>query len=263
MKGTALVPGFAFCVALLSACSGPEPKVAWEGDGAPIVALAPEDVADAVPRPDPILRAGNTSPYSIDGVEYRVLDSAAGYREEGIASWYGTKFHGNKTANGEVYDLYLATAAHRSLPIPSYARVRNLENGREIIVRVNDRGPFHAERLIDLSYGAAVKLGFIDRGTARVAVETIDLAGVDDRRGSGAGEYRYLQLGAFASLDAATSLRDTVASMVSVPVNVTPVDVGGKRLNRVRLGPVADGAELRQLRDMLMTRGYSPGMALP
>jgi rare lipoprotein A len=249
--------------ALLVACSGSGPKVVWEGDGAPAVGLEPADVADAIPRPDPILRAGNTSPYSIDGVEYRVLDTAAGYRAEGIASWYGTKFHGNKTANGEIYDLYLATAAHRSLPIPSYARVTNLENGRAIVVRVNDRGPFHADRLIDLSYGAAVKLGFIENGTARVTVETIELAGVDDRRENGAGEYRYLQLGAFASAEAAKSLRDAVAGLVVYPVNVSPVDVGGRRLNRVRVGPVADGAQLIALRDMLLTRGYSPGMALP
>ncbi|WOJ91983.1 septal ring lytic transglycosylase RlpA family protein [Congregibacter variabilis] len=248
---------------LLVACSSSEPKVAWEGDGAPVADLNPDDVADATPRPDPILRAGNTSPYSIDGVEYQVLPTAEGYSAKGIASWYGTKFHGNKTANGEVYDLYLATAAHRSLPIPSYARVTNLWNGREIVVRVNDRGPFHPDRLIDLSYAAAVKLGFVDKGTAEVLVETITLAGVDDLRDSETGAYRYLQLGAFASPETANSLRDAVAALVTVPVNVTPVDVGGQRLNRVRVGPVADGDQLRYLRDLLMTRGYSPGLALP
>ncbi len=247
----------------LVACSGSDPKVAWEGDGAPIGNLAPEDVADAVPRPDPILRAGNTSPYSIDSVEYHVMATAEGYEETGIASWYGTKFHGNKTANGEIYDLYLASAAHRSLPIPSYVRVTNLDNGREVVVRVNDRGPFHAERLIDLSYGAAVKLGFVEDGTAEVRVEAIAMAGVDDRRGNAEGEYRYLQLGAFADATAAASLRDAVAALVAVPVTISPVDVGGARLNRVRVGPVADGNELRQLRELLMTRGYSPGLALP
>ncbi|MDP5054692.1 MAG: septal ring lytic transglycosylase RlpA family protein, partial [Congregibacter sp.] len=153
------------CLSTLLACSSSTPKVAWEGDGAPVASLDPDDVADATPRPDPILRAGNTSPYSIEGVEYRVLSTAQGYSEKGIASWYGTKFHGNKTANGEVYDLYLATAAHRSLPIPSYARVTNLWNGHQIVVRVNDRGPFHADRGIDLSSAAAVKLGVVDKGT--------------------------------------------------------------------------------------------------
>lgn len=256
----ALLPALAM---LLLACSGSGPRVVWEGDGAPIAPIGPEDVADAVPRPDPILRAGNTSPYRVDGVEYQVLATAAGYDETGIASWYGTKFHGNPTANGEVYDLYLATAAHRSLPIPSYARVTNLGNGREVIVRVNDRGPFHAERLIDLSYAAAVRLGFVDQGTARVRVQVLAMAGIDDRRSLDSGEYRYLQLGAFASASAADSLRESVAALVTVPVMVTPVDVGGQRLNRVRVGPVADGAELRRLQDLLLTRGYSPGLALP
>lgn len=247
----------------LSACSGTDPKVAWEGDGAPRVALHPRDVADALPRPDPILRAGNTSPYSIDGVEYRVLPSSEGYSQEGIASWYGTKFQGNKTANGEIYDLYLATAAHRSLPIPSYARITNLDNNRQIVVRVNDRGPFHSDRLIDLSYAAAIKLGFVSKGTAPVLVQTISLAGVEDLRDSEMGQYRYLQLGAFANPETARSLRDSVAAMVRVPVNVMPVEVHGQRLNRVRVGPVADGEQLRLLRDLLMTRGFSPGLALP
>lgn len=243
------------------ACSS-KPKVAWEGDGAPAVAPDPEDIADAIPRPDPILRAGNTSPYIVNDRQYEVLPTGIGYREEGVASWYGTKFHGNKTANGEIYDLYLATAAHRSLPIPSYVKVTNLENGRAITVRVNDRGPFHSERLIDLSYGAALKLGFVDNGTAPVRLEAVNLAGVDDRRGD-YGSYRYLQLGAFSSEQAALSLRDAVAAIVAVPVKVTPVDVQGKRLSRVRVGPVADGKQLQQLRELLMTRGYSPGISLP
>ncbi|MEE4279864.1 MAG: septal ring lytic transglycosylase RlpA family protein [Halieaceae bacterium] len=246
-----------------SSCSGPEPRVAWEGDGAPETQLSAGDVPDAVPRPDPILRSGNTSPYEIDGVSYEVLDSAAGYDEIGTASWYGTKFHGKRTANGEIYDLYLPTAAHRSLPIPSYARVTNIYNRREIIVRINDRGPFHPDRLIDLSYAAAVKLGFVDNGTAKVRVQAIELAGVDDRRDRESGEYRYLQLGAFANAGAAEHLRERVAGLVQVPVEITPVDVGGRRLNRVRVGPVADGEELRALQSMLITWGYSPGLALP
>lgn len=247
----------------LVACSGSDPKVAWEGDGAPVAQLSPDDVVDAVPRPDPILRAGNSSPYAVNGVEYRVLPSAEGYAEEGIASWYGTKFHGNKTANGEIYDIYLATAAHRSLPIPTYARVTNLENGRDIVVRINDRGPFHPERLIDLSYAAAVKLGFENKGTAPVRVAAINLAGIDDHRGTASGSYRYLQLGAFSNVQAANSLRDEVSALVTQPVTVSPVDIGGQRLQRVRVGPVANGEQLEYLRHMLMTRGFTPGVALP
>lgn len=255
---------FVGCLLLigLGGCSGSEPRPAWQDDGAPAVAISPEEVADAVPRPDPILRAGNTSPYEVAGIQYTVLPSASGYREEGIASWYGTKFHGRKTSNGEDYDLYLPTAAHRSLPIPSYVRVTNLDNGRSMVVRVNDRGPFHAERLIDLSYGAAVRLGFVDRGTAPVRVEALEVAGVDDRRDS-AGSYRYLQLGAFASQAAADNLRAAVAEVVPVPVTVSPVEMAGKQLNRVRVGPVADGRQMAEVRQLLLTRGFSPGQALP
>lgn len=250
-------------VAFLAACSGSEPRVGWENDGPPLASISAEDVVDAVPRADPVLRAGNTSPYEVNGKVYTVLPTAAGYRAEGIASWYGTKFHGNRTANGEIFDLYLPTAAHRQLPIPSYVRVTNLSNQRTVVVRVNDRGPFHAERIIDLSYAAAVKLGMAENGTAPVRVETVSMAGVDDRRHAGNGSYRYLQLGAFASERTASDLRDAVAALVSVPVTVSAVDVGGRRLSRVRLGPVDDDLELRRLRKMLENRGYTPGLALP
>jgi rare lipoprotein A len=249
-------------IASLVGCSSSDPRPAWQDDGAPAQAIAAEQVPDAVPRADPILRAGNTSPYEVAGITYEVLPSASGYREEGIASWYGTKFHGRKTSNGEEYDLYLPTAAHRSLPIPSYVRVTNLDNGRSMVVRVNDRGPFHAERLIDLSYGAAVRLGFVDRGTAPVRIEAIEVAGVDDLRDS-SGKYRYLQLGAFSSAAAADSLRAAVAEVVPVPVTVTPVDREGQRLNRVRVGPLADGRQLTEVRQLLLTRGFTPGQPLP
>lgn len=246
----------------LGGCSGSEPRPAWENDGAPERSISPQQVLDAIPRPDPILRAGNTSPYEVAGVEYTILPTTSGYREDGIASWYGTKFHGRKTSNGEDYDLYLPTAAHRSLPIPSYVRVTNLDNGKSMVVRINDRGPFHSERLIDLSYAAAVRLGFVDRGTAPVRVEALEVAGVDDRRESG-GEYRYLQLGAFASPAAADSLRAAVADVVSVPVTVSPVETSGKLLNRVRVGPLADGRQLSEVRELLLTRGFNPGQPLP
>lgn len=130
---------------------------------------------DAIPEPDvvdePRSRYGNRSPYTVLGKSYRVLDSAKGYDETGIASYYGNKFHGRRTSNLEVYDMYAFTAAHRTLPLPSFARVTNLDNGKSVVVRVNDRGPFHDGRLIDLSYAAAVKLGIHPRGTGRVEVK--------------------------------------------------------------------------------------------
>ena len=134
---------------------------------------------DAIPEPDvvaePRSRAGNRSTYSVLGKQYRVLDddNAAGYVEEGNASYYGQKFHGRRTSNLEVYDMYAFTAAHKTLPLPSFARVTNLDNGKSVVVRVNDRGPFHAGRIIDLSYAAAVKLGITQRGTGRVEVRAL------------------------------------------------------------------------------------------
>lgn len=134
--------------------------------GIPDVHLIPEPEVVAEPRS----RYGNRSPYTVLGKKYHVRDSAEGYRETGIASYYGRKFHGRRTSNLEVYDMYAFSAAHKSLPLPSYARVTNLSNGESVVVRVNDRGPFHEGRVIDLSYAAAVKLGVDRAGTAKVEV---------------------------------------------------------------------------------------------
>ena len=264
-------PGLAvvlLTVALVSACTTPEtetPPVSRypnAHDGAPVKHIEPGEVADAVPRADPILAAGNKSPYTVNGETYEVLTDYRNYREQGLASWYGTKFDGHKTSNGEIFDLYAASAAHKTLPIPTYARVTNLENQRSVVVRVNDRGPFHAERLIDLSYGAAVKLGYMERGTARVEVEVLNIAGVDDRRNSD-GDYRYLQLGAYGSEASAERLRAELAGVVSVPVFVSPVESNGKLLYRVRVGPVADNTQLLAVQQVLESGGYGAGQPLP
>jgi rare lipoprotein A len=116
---------------------------------------------------------GNKNPYTINGRTYRVMDNEAGYNATGFASWYGRKFHGHLTSNGEVYDMFQLSAAHTTLPIPSYIRVTNLDNGKSIVARVNDRGPFHDGRIVDLSYAGAVMLGYANTGTARVRVEAI------------------------------------------------------------------------------------------
>lgn len=133
---------------------------------------------DAIPEPDvvalPRSRVGNRSPYTVLGKSYTVLDDHSGYVERGRASYYGNKFHGRRTSNQEVYDMYAFSAAHRNLPLPSFARITNLDNGNSVVVRVNDRGPFHSDRLIDLSYAAAVKLGFREAGTANVEVRALD-----------------------------------------------------------------------------------------
>jgi rare lipoprotein A len=131
-------------------------------------------IPDAIPRAELKTQTGNPETYVIDGVTYRVLDTSAGYREEGIASWYGGYFHGRRTSSGDVYDMYLMTAAHKSLPLPTYVRVTNLTNGRSVVLRVNDRGPFVEDRIIDLSFAAASKLGMAAIGTAQVEVVALD-----------------------------------------------------------------------------------------
>jgi len=158
------------CIISLSACG----SLMSKGDGPS--SKSPKDFAsipDAIPRVEPI-RQVNQKSYVVFGKRYYPMSTAAGYREQGIASWYGKQFHGNPTATGERYDMHEMTAAHKTMPLPSYAEVRNLDNGRKIVVRVNDRGPFHDGRIIDLSYAAASKLGIVGRGTGRVEVIAID-----------------------------------------------------------------------------------------
>lgn len=144
------------------------------GDSAPNVVLDKRKIEDATPRVEPKSRGGNPESYSVFGKRYKVMKSAKGFKERGDASWYGTKFHGRLTSNGERYDMYKMTAAHKNLPLPTYVQVTNLDNGKKVVVRVNDRGPFHKGRVIDLSYAAATKLGILKKGTGRVEVEAID-----------------------------------------------------------------------------------------
>ncbi len=161
----------AILVVLLAAC-GSAPRKRSYADGAPPENIDISKIPEAKPRAEALSKYGNR-PYQVFGQWYEILPTRAGYKQQGVASWYGTKFHGKLTSTREPYDMYSFTAAHKSLPIPAYARVTNLENGRSIVLRINDRGPFVSERIIDLSYVAAVKLGVHIKGTARVEVETI------------------------------------------------------------------------------------------
>jgi len=156
----------------LDGCSVSRSGGYFEDDGPGRTPPDVATIADAVPRKEPLASHGN-KPYEVYGKTYAPLADARGYRERGVASWYGKKFHGKNTSSGEPYDMYTMTAAHRTLPLPSFARVSNLRNGRSVIVRVNDRGPFLNNRLIDLSYAAATKLGIIGTGTGLVEVEAV------------------------------------------------------------------------------------------
>ena len=177
--------GLAVVTSLISACSsGPSlvgqskpssgSRYSIKQDRGPTQHKDMSQVADAVPRVEAHSRGGNKSTYEVWGKQYHVMPSSIGFTQQGLASWYGEKFHGHLTSNGEVYDMYAMTAAHKNLPLPTFARVTNLENGKAVIVRVNDRGPFHGDRIIDLSYAAASKLGYRKKGVAKVLVEAID-----------------------------------------------------------------------------------------
>ena len=154
---------------VLAGCSSAPERIE-----APVVKRDPSGIPDAVPRVEPRSRSGNMEAYTVRGRRYFTKDDSKGYVERGIASWYGPGFHGRKTSNGEPYDMNAMTAAHKTLPLPTYARVTNLQNGKTAVVRINDRGPFHGPRVIDLSRAAATKLGVIGTGTAEVEVRALD-----------------------------------------------------------------------------------------
>ncbi|QPG07180.1 septal ring lytic transglycosylase RlpA family protein [Salinimonas marina] len=163
---------FILAVFLLSACQAPSGRYAQHQDSAPTFEYGAYDLTDAVPRYEPY-RSFNSRPYEVLGKRYIPMQTGKGFEQEGYASWYGQKFHGHLTSNGETYDMFAMTAAHKTLPLPSFVRVTNLANNQSAIVRVNDRGPFHSNRIIDLSYAAAHKLGYQQHGTARVKLEVI------------------------------------------------------------------------------------------
>jgi len=234
-------------------CAGhkKKPEVSATGDGPSSLRLTPADVHDAVPVAEPLARYGNQSPYTVLGKTYTVLASSKGYHERGIASWYGSKFHGRRTSSGEPYDMHLATAAHKSLPLPTYAEVTNLDNGRKMIVKINDRGPFHDGRIIDLSYAAAIKLGVDQTGTARVDVRAID---VNNSRPAAVkvADGTFLQVGAFSKRKTAEDLAGKMMAAQLKPVTVQK----SKGLYKVWIGPYATESEIEASAKRVVELGY-------
>lgn len=214
-------------------------------DGAPdVVPVDVMAIPDAIPRAEARTRAGNPDTYEVFGKQYRVLNDSKGYRERGIASWYGNKFHGKRTSNGEKYDMFAMTAAHKTLPIPSYVRVTNLENQRSVVLRINDRGPFHDNRVIDLSYTAAVKLGIQQAGTARVEVQSLEPVGEKKKRLKRASPVAiqrgglYIQIGAFNNPFNARKLQQKIAALHTAKNRLKVVQQQGDTLYKVQLGPI-------------------------
>ena len=207
---------------------------------------------DAIPRQEPKSRYGNGPYYEVFGETYKVLDSSNNYQERGVASWYGKKFHGRKTSSQEDYDMYAMTAAHKSLPLPTYVRVRNLSNNKSIVVRVNDRGPFVDNRLIDLSYSAALKLDMVQSGTSLVEVTAIKYdqparqkpppAKTTAREEDSQGNI-FVQVGAFGEAANARRRIDLVRNNDLGPAFVYQDTTSSPQLFRVRIGPIADVLE--------------------
>jgi len=252
----------AACATLLAGCSlvsrrpsAPPPQVPLRPPPPNVLA-----VPNAVPRAEPRSKLGNPPFYDVLGRRYFVLATAEGYVERGVASWYGPTFHGLRTATGEPYDMYAMTAAHKTLPLPCYARVTNLRNGLSVVVRVNDRGPFVANRLIDLSYTAAAKLDMLREGTTLVEVRAITPGEPASETLTRASESPppdlFVQVGAFADERNAWKLFERLhaAGFTDAFVLARPERT---RLYRVRLGPVAGVAQYDELIERLAKFGIS------
>jgi len=254
---------------LLSGC-GSTSIIFKEQDGAPYFDKDVSDVPNAVPRHEPRSRYGNPDSYVVLGKRYYVMDSSEGFTQRGIASWYGTKFHGRRTSSGEPYDMYAMTAAHKSLPLPTYVEVRNLQNNRRVIVKVNDRGPFHEGRIIDLSYTAATKLGIRSKGTGQVEIRVInpsrplpdpvrsaetEAVTVTAASVASTNPDVYLQIGAFISQGNAQRLKNRLHEAAFPRALVTTQHNEGNTVYRVRIGPLASASEADQLLDQLSALG--------
>ncbi len=240
-------------ILLLAACSAPPRR--------PPLPVPPQPAGDALPREEPRARSGNPPFYEVGGQRYVVLASAAGYVEQGVASWYGPDFHGKRTATGETYDMDAMTGAHPTLPLPAWVRVTNLQNGRNVFVRLNDRGPFARNRIIDLSRKAALELDMVRAGTALVEVRSL-VAGEAPPAPPAANHF-FAQAGAFAEEANATRLAGRLRASGIEGVTVTEARADGRRLFRVRAGPVVSVGEFDRLIERLRAAGAdSPRLAL-
>lgn len=238
---------------LLAGCTTePTPDTASVRDGPP--AEMPVNIAaipDAVPRYEPRTGAGNPDSYQVLGKTYKVRKSSKGYVQQGIASWYGTKFHGQRTSNGEPYDMFAMTAAHKTLPIPTYVRVTHLGNRRSVVVRINDRGPFHDNRIIDLSYVAAAKLGITKNGTGLVEIRALEPERLPQHAVDPASAV-YLQIGAFNDRSNAVRLKNRLTAHHLPEPRINSAVDNDNTLYKVQLGPL-ESAEQAEALDKELT----------
>ena len=253
LKRAILVVILIIIIAILASCSsGPVIMRDNEGNLVDAAPTHPKTIqyAQANPKNLPLSRYANRASYAVDGKDYEVLLTAQGYKEQGVASWYGTKFHKKRTSSGDKYDMYQLTAAHKTLPLPTFVKVKNLENGKVAIVKVNDRGPFHDDRVLDLSYAAARKLGIFENGTAKVEVEAIST--------SNAPAHYFLQAGAFSSMKHAKSLQKQLQEYSARPVFITK----DQHNFLVRVGPFANRKNTDSYEDLLKSKGIDNTFAM-
>lgn len=257
-------------IALLCSCSHMK-----RNDGPPNFYVDETKIPNAVPKAEPLAKYGNYKSYVVLGKRYYTLKTSKNYSAVGTASWYGTKFHARKTSSGESYNMLGMTAAHKTLPLPTYVEVTNLRNHRKVIVKVNDRGPFESNRLIDLSYVAAKKLGMLGHGTAQVRIRAIN-PGADDQRNELASTDPfspflrhknhapavpithggvYIQVGAFKQRANAEQMRRRLASKLNMPVYIYAPS-GSSSLYRVKVGPIRDAATAKHLSKQLAYYGF-------
>jgi len=234
----------------------------YSDSGPPRGSVDVSHIPNATPKDEPRSRYGNPKSYVVRGKRYYVQSSSQGHIERGIASWYGNKFHGRRTSSGETYDMYGMTAAHKTLPLPTYARVTNLENGRSVVVKINDRGPFHNNRVIDLSYTAASKLDILKKGTGMV--EVVALNGRQSApppprqiRAAGKTPGLYIQIGAFSNRYNADRLASRLANSLDRSIRVKQSYSNGSDIFRVQVGPLLNVEQADSLTEKLAQLGIS------
>ncbi len=256
-----LIAGVLLTSGCFTACTSMQSTLV--SDDAPANPRDVSNVPDAVPRAEPLSRYGNMESYQVYGKTYHTLPSSSGYRESGIASWYGTKFHGKRTSSGEPYDLYAMTAAHKTLPLPTYVEVTNLKNNRKVIVKVNDRGPFHEDRLIDLSYSAASRLDILPYGTGEVEIRAIDptQSGQPAAPASAAmtalpgDSLLFLQVGAFSSRANAERMQGDLQTQNLGAIRIVEATTDAGTFYKVQVGPLPSHMEANRVTQELKTLG--------
>jgi len=240
---------FFLLLAVISACSSHTGRYQQKNDSTPTRLPSQAELSDAIPRAESYSRGGNKD-YQVRGKNYSVLSSAENFKQSGIASWYGKKFHGHLTSNGEIYNMYSMSAAHKNLPLPTYVKVTNNDNNKSVVVRVNDRGPFHENRIIDLSYSAAYKLDMLKAGTANVTIEAITTT--KTTQNSVILPKGFVQVFATQHKKIALSTLKKLTEQFNYEIS-TPYEAG---IYRVKIGPFTNQVKLEKILNEIKKSGY-------